>query len=276
MNNLFLDARLQNHQRSMLKQIIEIFSTFSEEIKKWQETWYKKYADQHTTVTSFNELWELFATSIRDTSDFVDRIDESIKNLENARKLIPKVDKQQSLKVKIDAARSEVDKLNKELNDLRNREKGLEREISQLSTKSPKSELKRFDYESRQEKANNRQVTNQKLIEQKEKLLKKQTSIFHVKQAELFQQSKIEEVELCQILKDQSHAFVRSLNINSDDFVALFKKCDIDEALTKWEKDIFHKNIKKLERSQSNEHENSSKKNKNTNDLSNKDANEDE
>jgi hypothetical protein len=255
-----------------LKEIIEIFSRFSEEIKEWQDNWYRKYAGQHINVTAFKNLWELFAASINATGDFVERIDESIESLNDARRSIPKPDKKQSLKFKIKEAGAEVEKLKQDLEQLTDEQEKLTKKLTRFSSMSPSSESKRINLETR---ANQDLTKTNKLIESTRNLLNKQTLIFNKKKVKLFKESKDDEIKLCQILKEQSNVFVKALKIESKNFLDIFQKCEPQNELNQWEDEYFLRNTKQLDRSQTNDNETSNKIHKHPKNLSTTDHNED-
>jgi chromosome segregation ATPase len=254
-----------------LKEIIEIFTKFSGGVKDWREKWYGKYADQHTKVTAFQSLWEIFGASVLATDDFVERIDDSLEKLNDARRSIPKRDKDQSLKARIAEAGSDVEKLQQEIADLKTK-------LNRLNSKSPTSASSisnRFNYQTRQEDIQNRQTEKKTIIAEKEKLLVKQKKKFRLKQVELFEEAKDEEIQLCEKLKNQSKAFIEALDINPEGFTELLKECNPAKSFKEWNKGRFGEHTKHSDKSQSNENETSSKKTKDNNKLSNKDANED-
>jgi predicted RNase H-like nuclease (RuvC/YqgF family) len=186
----------------MLKEIIKHFSKFSSKMNEWKGKWYGKYTDEHSRVTAFHKLWEIFGASVLATDDFVERIDDSIRKLETALRSIPEPDNEQRLEALITRAESDVSRITKELNELKT-------QINELNNKS--TSLRRSDVQARQ-------TTMQTLIEQKDESLEKAQLLFRVQQAELFEEGKKEEIQLCENLKSQSQAFIEALDINPKGF----------------------------------------------------------
>lgn len=235
--------------------MIDILTKFSTEIQEWKKKWFEFYADNQRKITNCESIWDIFGSSISSIDDYINKINLIIHNLKQAQESIPKFEKHQTFKFKINQARTDVDKLDAQLTKLKEEKENLETKIKGFEDGSLGNFLICIKSQTRHEDFIKRQMSIDASIINIERSLKRKKKLFCKKQIELYKEYKKDELYRCQLLKKQSIAFLKSFDINSDDFNDLLKQYNPGKDFNQWEQEIFYHNANQSTQSQSPENE---------------------
>ncbi|CAF3790828.1 unnamed protein product [Rotaria sp. Silwood1] len=77
------NIHLLNAQRAMIRELIDILSKSSTDIKEWQNKWHNFVADNEEKLTPYENLWLIFDSAVSSIDYFIEKTDDIIENLKN-------------------------------------------------------------------------------------------------------------------------------------------------------------------------------------------------
>jgi cell division septum initiation protein DivIVA len=237
--------------KSQVEKLIKILESCSTSVKEWREQSLQFHADNQSKLSEYENIWNLFHMAVSSVDGFTDEIDSTVENLERVQELIPKPEKDQTLKSKINQARTEIDNLDKEIKRLREEKANCDKKIANNENNSSRNVFSCIDPQQRSEELIQRQTSMETSIENKTKQLSKKISAFEKRKTQLYKESKNEEIDRCQKLKERSMGLLQSFRIESEEYEKLSKGYDATNDFKNWEKKIFLQNPNVLLKSQS-------------------------
>jgi hypothetical protein len=242
---------LQKNTKSQVEKLIKILESCSISVKEWREQSLQFHADNQSKLSEYENIWKLFHMAVSSVDGFTDEMDDKVEKLERVQELIPKPEKDQTLKFKINQARTEIDNLDKEIKRLRDEKVNYDKKIANNENNSSRNVFSCIDPQQRSEELIQRQTSMETSIENKTKQLSKKISAFEKRKTQLYKESKKEEIDRCQKLKERSMGLLQSFRIESEEYEELSKGYDAKNDFKNWEKNIFPQNSKVLLKSQS-------------------------
>lgn len=249
---MIVDIRLHKKAKSHCKEMIQILVDCSTNIKEKQEQWLKFDADNQSKLSEHETIWTLFHSAMSSLDLFTDKIDDTVDKLKGVQKSIPKLGKDyQTLEVKINQARADVDKSTKELEHLEEEKKRIDNQMTNNQQRSLKTLVSCVDSQKHSDDLFQHQTSTATNIKNKTKQHQKLLKTFSQRKDQLYAESKIEEINRCKQLKEQSMKFLQSFPIKSDEYNTLSENYNAENDFNNWEKETFPSNTKKLVKSQS-------------------------
>jgi len=252
------DICLQDAYRSSTKEMIDIVSRYSARIQQWQKKWLGFCEDNKSRIADCERIWHIFGVSLSSIDDYIDKINNIMENLTRMQELIPKPEKQQKFKSKINQARANVDKLTEQIKQLDEQKENLGTKINGLKTSSSSNLLNCVMPQTSHESFIQRQTSVDASIRTMKRSLQRRTESFCEKQVELYEEWKKDELQRCKLLTKQSSTFLRLFDINSDSFNALLGDYNAKNDFNRWEKEIFYPNVNQSRKCRATENEVSS------------------
>ena len=145
---------------------------------------------------------------------------------------MPKHQKEQSLKFKIKQARVPIAELTKEVDALEDEKNKVERRIHRNEANTMATRVEELT-------ARRKQLKTQ--LASTRKVLDKAQLRFVRAQEKFYNESKRDEMERWEALRDQLEHFMKAMCIHSEDFADKSKRFDPEKNLQRWEQDVFQR-----------------------------------
>ncbi|CAF1318687.1 unnamed protein product [Rotaria sp. Silwood1] len=236
------NIHLLNAQRAMIRELIDILSKSSTDIKEWQNKWHNFVADNEEKLTPYENLWLIFDSAVSSIDYFIEKTDDIIENLKTVRSSIPNEKPHQLLRDKIRQMQSTLNKLSEEINELKIHEVELRYEINERLTRPWGSTLRKNAFRAHQNNPYEELKNISKSIKDKDKSFKNEEKRFYRKVAKIIKQNTTTTLKLNLSMKKQFIAFVKSFDIYPEQFKKALAQCDPKKDLNQWKENILHKN----------------------------------
>ena len=243
---MIIDISQQENAKLRIGNLIKIFKSFSKKVGRWKDDWIAFSGQHENKISGYKSTWELFRLATSSIADYTENISNIIEKLETIKGSIPDPDKSQRLKVKINAARTEIESLDQEIKSLEQKKNELGKKISTGHEKSSKSLRSCIGAQTTMDDLLGRQSSVGVSIDEKRTTLQRKIDRFHRKKETLYEKSKAEEIKRCEELKGYAAKLLGAFDLTSENFDKVANKYDAATDFDQWER----KN-KQLERSQS-------------------------
>lgn len=212
-----------------------MLNDFSKNIGEWKDGWIQFDADHHGLIPGYTGTWEIFRMAISSIDIFTENTFNTVEQLKNIRHSIPKLEENQKLEVKIKEARAGINNLAKKIAQLEQDKKEIERQIAGGRQNPLKSFANCITPQTPSDNLIERQSSVEIKIKSKKATLRQKITRFERNKTTLYEESKVEEIERCKLLKKQATAFLKAFDVTSEDFKQVSTEYDAKNDLNHWE-----------------------------------------
>ncbi|CAF1340946.1 unnamed protein product [Rotaria sp. Silwood1] len=258
---------LQNVERTMIKDVIDILSKCSKNIKDRQTEWHKVHTNKKNKLTEYEHLWHVFDAAVSSIDLYVKENNNIVAKLKSIQSSMLNENKHELLKDKIPQMRSTADKLYNEITDLEKQKLKLRIQVKQQGTSSWRNTLQKKVFRKRQSKSNEKLRIVSRSIKDKKKLYDNETKRFHQAAAKVIEENIKAESRRSVSMKQQLTDFVQSFNISSKKFTKELARCHPKQDLNQWKENILYQNVEQSSESSDEEEDDYEEKNHSTSEI---------